>query len=115
MRGTAAAVGGSRFRARKLNTKTALTILRESDVAGDANGSEHETHIGTERSDAITSLPKVESGVESKEEQVRLVLPSFPGVQRHVMKLCVHQLTTSHPSLLTHYPKSAVAQWSRPC
>ncbi|KAB8416336.1 hypothetical protein FH972_024856 [Carpinus fangiana] len=67
MRGAAGPAGGSRFRARKLNTKTALTILRESDVAGDI--AEHDTHIGTERSDAITSLPKVESGVESKEER----------------------------------------------
>ena len=66
--------GTSRFRQRKLNVKTPLKIHKENDVEVDDGGA-----AGEDASDAalglgmglgVGGLPKVESGVESKEEKV---------------------------------------------
>lgn len=73
---------GSRFRARKLGVKQSLAVLREADL--DVNVSNAASVVGSaieqsvdaaglslERLDSITaSLPKLETGVESKEEKV---------------------------------------------
>ncbi|KAI9722094.1 MAG: Enhancer of polycomb-like protein 1 [Chrysothrix sp. TS-e1954] len=63
----------TRFRQRKLNTKSNLRILREDDLdpghvdlGASVNGS---VYGDGEGAGAATSLPKVESGVESKEEK----------------------------------------------
>lgn len=73
---TAALGGGSRFRQRKLNVKAALAILKESDIESDTTGV---AGTGDDAADAalgigmglgVGGLPKVESGVESKEEKV---------------------------------------------
>lgn len=53
-----------RVRQKKINTKSNLPILRESDLAKVENED-------IERAvDGITGLPKIESGVELKEERV---------------------------------------------
>lgn len=66
---------GSRFRQRKLNVKAHLPVLREADFVG-IDGAHNNAHDGQDgdraHDSALTSLPKVESGVESKEEKVRL-------------------------------------------
>lgn len=53
-----------RVRQKKINPKSNLPILREADTAG-FDPEDVERGI-----DAYTGLPKIESGVESKEEKV---------------------------------------------
>lgn len=57
---------GSRFRQRKLSTKQSLSILHETDI----ESTPLDDFAAIERTDAVSSLPQVESGVESKEERV---------------------------------------------
>ena len=65
-----------RVRQKKINTRSNLPILRESDLSTIENED-------VERAiDGLTGLPKIESGVESKEEKVSL---------NHVIPSCCHQ------------------------
>lgn len=57
-------MAGSRFRARKLGVKQNLAVLREADLDTVTNGDLGERH------DPLTSLPKFETGVDTKEEKV---------------------------------------------
>lgn len=66
-------MAGSRFRARKLGVKQNLAVLREADLDAHAGGAET-----GERNDPLTSLPKLETGVESKEEKVSLFFAALP-------------------------------------
>ena len=66
----------TRFRQRKLNTKSNLRILREADldpghVELNVNGVNGGLDEGVDG--AAANLPKVESGVESKEEKVSFI------------------------------------------
>lgn len=66
-----------RVRQKKINPKSNLPILREADTAG-FDPDDVERGI-----DAYTGLPKIESGVESKEEKVRFSFPPF--ISDHVI------------------------------
>lgn len=57
-------MAGSRFRARKLGVKQNLTVLREADIDLHAGGESGERH------EPLASLPKLETGVDTKEEKV---------------------------------------------
>lgn len=77
-------------RQRKLNVKSNLHIIREAEIA------DQDAHDGADRSgfqDSLTSLPKVESGVESKEERVRHVIQASISSQM----LIVIGIGTSSP------------------
>ena len=65
-----------RVRTKKINPKTNLAILRESDIP-DFDGDNAALEAADKGIDANTGLPKVESGVESKEEKVCHVM-RFP-------------------------------------
>ena len=58
-----------RVRTKKINPKTNLTILRESDLP-DFDEDNAAIEAADRGIDANTGLPKLESGVESKEEKV---------------------------------------------
>ena len=62
-----------RVRTKKINPKSNLTILRETDLP-EFDGDNAALEAADRGIDANTGLPKVESGVESKEEKVRHVI-----------------------------------------
>ena len=62
----------NRFRSRKLSTKINLVIHRESNL----DTSTHYDAATSDQQDVLSNLPKVETGVESKEERVSAPLIS---------------------------------------